>query len=95
MSTPPVRTPCPRPTRELSTFHVMLDWYRRWVRMREARYRYLAAILDGAPVAVAERCAANEDCNTSNGGNGANDQSCCEERSAQRGTAVTTCVCDR
>jgi hypothetical protein len=37
----------------------MLDWYRRWVRVREARYRYLEAILDGAPVSVAERCAAD------------------------------------
>jgi hypothetical protein len=39
----------------------MLDWYRRWVRVREARYRYLEAILDGAPVSVAERCAADAD----------------------------------
>lgn len=74
MSTPTARTPCPRPTRRLSTtLHTMLDWYRRWVRVREARYRYLAAILDGAPVAVAERCASNENCNPSS------DSSCCGE----------------
>jgi hypothetical protein len=30
----------------------LLDWYRRWVRMREMRYAYLAAILDGVDAAV-------------------------------------------
>ncbi len=24
----------------------LLDWHRRWIRMREIRYRYLVAILD-------------------------------------------------
>ena len=27
----------------------LLGWYRAWVQMREARYRYLEAILDGTP----------------------------------------------
>ncbi len=27
-------------------FDTLRNWYRRWVRMREARYEYLAAILD-------------------------------------------------
>ena len=27
----------------------LLGWYRAWVKMREARYRYLEAILDGTP----------------------------------------------
>src|SRR5262245_38844869 len=74
MSTPPVHPPCPRPTRQFSTLHTMIDWYRRWVRVREARYRYLAAILDGAPVSVAERCAMNGDCDSSG------DRSCCGGR---------------
>ena len=37
-----------RPPRK-SALQGLLGWYRAWVQMREARYRYLEAILDGTP----------------------------------------------
>ena len=49
----PPKLPCHRPARR-SRLDVVLEWYRRWVRVREARYRYLAAILDGSPVPTLE-----------------------------------------
>ncbi len=35
-----------RSTQDVAALREMRDWYRRWVHMREVRYRYLAAILD-------------------------------------------------
>jgi hypothetical protein len=56
MNTQPVRPPCQRPTRRFKTLDRLVDWYRRWVRVREARYRYLVAILDGAPIPTDSNC---------------------------------------
>lgn len=35
-----------RASQDVPALREMRDWYRRWVRMREVRYQYLAAILD-------------------------------------------------
>ena len=35
-----------RSSDEIPALREMRDWYRRWVRMREIRYQYLATILD-------------------------------------------------
>ena len=40
---------CESPTRRRSTLSGLRHWYGRWVQMREARYKYLEAILAGDP----------------------------------------------
>jgi hypothetical protein len=35
-----------RTSQDVAALREVRDWYRRWVRMREVRYQYLAAILD-------------------------------------------------
>ena len=44
------RNTCETPTRRRRALNELRLWYQRWVRMREARYQYLAAILDGRPL---------------------------------------------
>ena len=45
-----IPTKCESPTRRRrSTFGELRHWYDQWVRLREARYRYLEAILNGEP----------------------------------------------
>jgi hypothetical protein len=44
-----IPTKCEAPTRRRSTFNELRHWYGQWVRLREARYRYLEAILNGEP----------------------------------------------
>ena len=44
---PNPRSVCPKTPPHLAFLQGARAWYRAWVRMREARYRYLAAILDG------------------------------------------------
>jgi hypothetical protein len=44
-----IPTKCESPTRRRSTLNELRHWYGRWVRLREARYRYLEAILNGDP----------------------------------------------
>jgi hypothetical protein len=43
------KTGCPKRPPRRSALQGLLGWYRAWVQMREARYRYLEAILDGTP----------------------------------------------
>jgi hypothetical protein len=43
------QTGCSKRPPRRSTLQGLLGWYRAWVQMREARYRYLEAILDGTP----------------------------------------------
>jgi hypothetical protein len=50
MNAQAVRPPCQRPIRRFKSLDKLLDWYCRWVRVREARYQYLVAILDGTPI---------------------------------------------
>ena len=40
---------CPKRPPRRSALQGLVGWYRAWVQMREARYRYLEAILDGTP----------------------------------------------
>jgi hypothetical protein len=43
------QTGCSKRPPRRSAWQGLLGWYRAWVQMREARYRYLEAILDGTP----------------------------------------------
>lgn len=40
---------CPQRPPRRTALQGLRGWYRAWVQMREARYRYLEAILDGTP----------------------------------------------
>jgi hypothetical protein len=42
-------TRCTKRPPRTNALQGLLGWYRAWVQMREARYRYLEAILDGTP----------------------------------------------
>ena len=44
-----IRTKCELPSGRRSALSGVRSWYGRWVQVREARYRYLEAILDGDP----------------------------------------------
>jgi hypothetical protein len=59
-------TKCGSPTRRTSPLTELRLWYRRWVRIREARYRYLEAILDGRDVqTLQEPSRAQRECQSS------------------------------